>query len=106
MTTPRTFPFAPSRRSFVGLSAAAFATVALAACGSDDAEEVDVETQNVGAMDDYAADMQFKATEPMQVSMLWTDWPEVPVEDTWRLFDGRTWRRLSVYNRSVNRWKN
>ena len=87
MTTPRTFPFAPSRRSFVGLSAAAFATVALAACGSDDAEEVDVETQNVGAMDDYAADMQFKATEPMQVSMLWTDWPEVPVEDTWRLFD-------------------
>ena len=87
MTTPRTFPFAPSRRSFVGLSAAAFATVALAACGSGDAEEVDVETQNVGAMDDYAADMQFKATEPMQVSMLWTDWPEVPVEDTWRLFD-------------------
>src|SRR5690625_7161714 len=70
MTTPRPFPFTPTRRGFVGMSAAAFATVALASCSSDDAEEVDVETQNVGAMDDYAADMQFKATEPMQVSML------------------------------------
>ncbi|QNN82610.1 extracellular solute-binding protein [Brachybacterium sp. Z12] len=87
MTTPRPFPFAPTRRSFVGLSAAAFATVALAACGSNSAEEVDVESQNVGAMDDYAADTQFKATEPIQVSMLWTDWPEVPVEDSWRLFE-------------------
>ncbi|MEE1618696.1 ABC transporter substrate-binding protein [Brachybacterium sp. J153] len=87
MTTPRTFPFAPSRRSFVGLSAAAFATVALSACSSDAGEEVDVSTQNVGAMENYTADMQFKATEPIQVSMLWTDWPDVPVEDTWRIFD-------------------
>src|SRR5690606_13453218 len=87
MNTSRHFPFAPTRRSFVGLSAAAFATVALAACGSDSGEEVDVESQNVGAMDDSAADTQPKATEPIQVSMLWTDWPEVPVEDTWRLFD-------------------
>jgi len=87
MTTPHTFPFAPSRRSFVGLSAAAFATVALASCGSDSGEEVDAETQNVGAMEDYAADTQFKATEPFTVSMLWTDWPEVPVEDTWRIFE-------------------
>ena len=87
MTTPRPFPFAPSRRSFVGLSAAAFATVAVSACGSGSGETVDAEAQNVGAMDDYTADMQFKATEPIQVSMLWTDWPEVPVEDTWRIFD-------------------
>ena len=87
MTTPHRFPFAPRRRGFVGLSAAAFATVAMSACGSGSGEEIDAEAQSVGAMDDYAADMQFKATEPMQVSMLWTDWPEVPVEDTWRLFD-------------------
>jgi putative aldouronate transport system substrate-binding protein len=87
MTPPRPFPFSPTRRSFVGLSAAAFATVALSACGSDSGEAVDVESQNVGAMDDYAADTQFKATEPIQVSMLWTDWPEVPVEDSWRIFE-------------------
>src|SRR5699024_4292998 len=87
MTTPRPFPFTPTRRGFVGRSAAAIATLSLASSSSDDAKEFDVETQNAGAMDEYAADMQFKATEPMQVSMLWTDWPEVPVEDTWRIFD-------------------
>ena len=69
------------------MSAAAFATVALASCSSDAADEVDLETQNVGAMDDYAADVQFKATEPIKLTMLWTDWPKVPVEDSWRIFD-------------------
>ena len=87
MSMPRPFPFAPSRRSFVGLSAAAFATVALSSCGSGSGDEVDLGAQNVGAMEDFAADTQFKATEPIQLSMLWTDWPEVPVEDTWRIFD-------------------
>ena len=87
MTTPRPFPFTPTRRGFVGMSAAAFATVALASCSSDAADEVDLETQNVGAMDDYAADVQFKATEPIKLTMLWTDWPKVPVEDSWRIFD-------------------
>src|SRR5690606_36067297 len=70
-----------------GLSAAAFATVAMSACGSGSGEEIDAEAQSVGAMDDYAADMQFKATEPMQGSMLWTDWPGGPGDDTWRIFD-------------------
>ena len=87
MTMPRPFPLAPTRRGFVGMSAAAFATVALASCGSGDAEGADVEDQDVGAMDDFSADTQFKATEPMQLSMLWTDWPDAPVEDSWKLFD-------------------
>lgn len=87
MTTPRPFPFTPTRRGFVGMSAAAFATVAMAACGSSSGEGADVESQNVGAMDDFAADTQFTATEPFELSMLWTDWPEVPVEDSWRIFD-------------------
>ena len=87
MTMPRPFPLAPTRRGFVGMSAAAFATVALASCGSGDAESADIEDQDVGAMDDFSADTQFKATEPMQLSMLWTDWPDAPVEDSWKLFD-------------------
>ncbi|WP_114853198.1 extracellular solute-binding protein [Brachybacterium sp. YJGR34] len=91
MSMPRPFPFTTTRRSFVGLSAAAFSTVALASCSSGGAsgsgEDVDLETQNVGAMEDYAADTQFTATEPMEVGILWTDWPDVPVEDTWRIFE-------------------
>ena len=61
--------------------------MALSSCGSDAEEEVDLASQNVGAMEDYAADTQFKASEPFTVSMLWTDWPEVPVEDSWRIFE-------------------
>lgn len=38
-------------------------------------------------MTDYAADMTFKAKEPIELSMLWTDWPEVPVKDSWEFFD-------------------
>lgn len=87
MTTSTPFRLQLSRRSVVGMSAAAFASVALASCSSGEGGgEVDLSTQNVGAMEDYAADTQFTATEPITLTMLWTDWPDVPVTDTWRLF--------------------
>ncbi|MBP2409799.1 extracellular solute-binding protein [Brachybacterium fresconis] len=83
------FHLSQSRRGFVGLSAAAFGSIALASCGGSSAEDepIDVDAQNVGAMEDFAADTQFTATEPIEVGILWTDWPEVPVEDTWKIFD-------------------
>ncbi|MGP5596354.1 ABC transporter substrate-binding protein [Brachybacterium alimentarium] len=87
MTTSHPFHLSQTRRSFVGLSAAAFGALALSSCGSGAGEEIDAEAQSVGAMEDYAADTQFTAAEPFEVSMLWTDWPEVPVEDSWRIFD-------------------
>lgn len=88
MTTSNIPPFITGRRSFVGLSAAAFATVAMTACSSGSGDEpVDVSSQNVGAMEGFAADTQFTASEPFEVSMLWTDWPDVPVKDTWRIFE-------------------
>lgn len=95
MTTPHPFQHVPplgpgaTRRGFVGLSAAAFASVALTACGSGSGagEEVDVSSLDVGAMEGYEADTQFTASEPFSVSMLWTDWPEVAVKDSWRIFE-------------------
>ncbi|QCR52524.1 sugar ABC transporter substrate-binding protein [Brachybacterium sp. SGAir0954] len=89
MATAHPFPLGPTRRGFVGLTAAGLGALTLASCGtgSGSEEKVDVSTQNVGAMDEYAADMQFTATEPIQISMLWTDWPDVPVEKTWRIFE-------------------
>ncbi|MGO1600021.1 MAG: ABC transporter substrate-binding protein [Brachybacterium sp.] len=75
------------RRTFVGLTAAAFGTLALASCGGSEEVEVDATSQNVGAMETFEADQQFKATEPITVSMLWTDWPEQPVKETWQVFD-------------------
>lgn len=75
-----------SRRSFVGLTAAA-GSLALAACGGSSDEEVDAGSQDLGAMDSYEAGQQFKATEPITLSILWTDWPEQPVTETWKVFD-------------------
>ena len=84
--TPSLSP-APSRRTLVGLSAAAFASLGLSACGGSAAEDVDVASQNVGAMETYEADQQFTATEPITLSILWTDWPESPVTESWQVFD-------------------
>ncbi|MHA3947589.1 ABC transporter substrate-binding protein [Cellulomonas bogoriensis] len=70
----------------------AVSALALAACGGTGgspgggtaaAEPAELEC----AVTDYAADQQFTSPEPMEVSMLWTDWPESPVTDSWRIFD-------------------
>lgn len=85
MTTLR--PLRPGRRTFVGLTAAALGTLTLASCGGSEEVEVDVAAQNVGAMETFEADQQFTATEPITVSILWTDWPEQPVKESWQVFD-------------------
>ncbi|MGP9707713.1 ABC transporter substrate-binding protein [Brachybacterium sp. AOP24-D1-21] len=76
-----------SRRAFVGLTAATLGSLTLASCGGSEDAEVDPASQNVGAMETFEADQQFKATEPITVSILWTDWPEQPVKETWQVFD-------------------
>ncbi|GAB3654418.1 ABC transporter substrate-binding protein [Glycomyces tarimensis] len=81
-------PLQASRRKFFGISAAVSSAIALASCSSDDdGGEVDVDQQSKGAMDDFTADMQFTATEAFTLSLLWTDWPELPIKDSWQFFD-------------------
>ena len=81
-------PNGATRRKFIGISVAASGAVALAACSGDDGDgEVDIDQQSKGAMDDFAADMQFTATEAFTLSLLWTEWPEVPIKDSWVFFD-------------------
>ncbi|RRR98143.1 ABC transporter substrate-binding protein [Glycomyces terrestris] len=80
-------PLRASRRGLIGFSIAATSAAALAACsGEDGGEEVDLDAQSTGAMDDFAADTPFKATEPFTLSVLWTDWPDLPITDTWQFF--------------------
>lgn len=74
-----------SRRTFVtGIAAAGL--LAMVGCSSKSKEAVDISSQNVGYMEGYAADMQFKASEPLDLSLLWTDWPDTPVKDSWEIF--------------------
>ncbi|MFB7800477.1 extracellular solute-binding protein [Isoptericola sp. NPDC056134] len=66
---------------------AASSLLLLAAC-SGESEEGGAGLDNTEAsMTDFAADQQFKATEPVDFSILWTDWPELPIKDSWQLFD-------------------
>src|SRR5690606_8054882 len=39
------------------------------------------------AVEDFQANEQFTAPEPMELGILWTDWPETPITDDWQLFD-------------------
>lgn len=77
----------PRRRTVLGLGAAALGGMTLAACGGGVEESADPAAQDVGAMPSFEADQQFTATEPFTLSMLWTDWPENPVTEDWRVFD-------------------
>jgi len=61
--------------------------LALAACGSGGGDDGAGEGGTTGAMESYAAGDQFTATEPLELSILWTDWPEVTVKDSWEFFD-------------------
>ncbi|MCD0443065.1 extracellular solute-binding protein [Glycomyces sp. A-F 0318] len=79
-------PMRATRRGVIGISIAASGALALAACSDDGDTEVDLEAQSKGAMDDYAADSQFTATEAFTLSLLWTEWPEVPITDSWQFF--------------------
>ena len=74
----------PGQSGLVALTAAAFGTLTLASCGGSEEVEVDPAAQNVGAMETFEADQQFTATEPLTVTMLWTDWPEQPVTESWQ----------------------
>ena len=77
-----------SRRGFLGFSLAAASLVVVTGCSKDsDDTSVDLGNQSAGAMENFAADTQFTATEPFTLPMLWTDWPDLPVKDSWKIFD-------------------
>lgn len=80
----------PARRSARAVTALAVAgaLVALAGCTAGGTGEEPAGAENdAGAMSDYAVDTTFKASEPLTFSMLWTDWPETPIKDSWEVFD-------------------
>ncbi|GAB3750234.1 ABC transporter substrate-binding protein [Microlunatus parietis] len=81
-------PLRASRRQVLGYSVAA-AGLAVAGCSAETGggdPEGDLASKSKGAMEGFAADTQFKATEPFTLSVLWTDWPDLPVKDSWTFF--------------------
>lgn len=91
-----TFHPQPSRRQLLGWSFGIAGLAAITACNSDGTdpgagggggEPVDLEGKDVGAMADYEAGKQFTASEPFELSILWSDWPDLDIKPTWQLFD-------------------
>ncbi len=78
----------PTRRNVLGAGLGLGVGVTLASCSSGGADEVvPVEQSNTGAMESFSADQTFTATEPLEFSFLWTDWPDFPITDSWLFFD-------------------
>ncbi|MEV3939201.1 sugar ABC transporter substrate-binding protein [Glycomyces sp. NPDC049804] len=82
-----------TRRTLVGLAGLAAAEVALAGCtdgpsgdGAGDEPITIDDAHAVGAMDDYAVGTTFKATEPVEFSLMYRDHTNYPVQDDWSVF--------------------
>lgn len=94
MTSSTTTTSRRSTRVKAAVSIGAAGALMLAACsggGSGDPEadgaDGDGGADLTCAVEDYEADTQFTAAEPMELGILWTDWPETPITDDWQLFD-------------------
>ncbi|KLU55159.1 sugar ABC transporter substrate-binding protein [Paenibacillus sp. VT-400] len=79
-------------RKFVGkMVLASMMTVVLAACSSGNGAGGDVtEVQTKAAMETYNVGDTFKATEPFNLSILYSDQPTYPYKKDWLLFEKMT----------------
>ncbi|WP_339186888.1 extracellular solute-binding protein [Paenibacillus sp. FSL R5-0490] len=79
-------------RKFVGkMVLASMMTVVLAACSSGNGAGGDVtEVQTKSAMETYNVGDTFKATEPFNLSILYSDQPTYPYKKDWLLFEKMT----------------
>lgn len=79
-----------SRRDVLVMGLAGAAAGLLAGCssgGGGGASTPVVSGKTTGMMKDYAAGTQFKASKPLNVTMLFQDNPAYPYKKTWTIFD-------------------
>lgn len=86
------------KQVFLGLLTVSVSILVLSACrnsdsssnnenGSGDNGTVKIDDDHsVGAMDDFKAGEQFKATEPLTISMMFSDHPNYPYDKEWLFF--------------------
>lgn len=66
------------------------AALGLSACSGGSDEPADTSKNRTGAMDGYAVGTQFKATEPLSFSILYSDHPGYPHKKDWLLWKALT----------------
>ena len=83
------------RYKVLALGAVSTLALGLAACsgggGGDKPAEGDAaqiaDAQSVGAMDDFEVGTTFKATEPIEVGLMYRDHPNYPLKDDWSILE-------------------
>jgi putative aldouronate transport system substrate-binding protein len=80
-----------TRRKAVAATAVAALGLTLTACssgsGDDDGAAVDMSDKMVGAMEDYGVGTSFKATEPIELGLMYRDHPNYPLKDDWSILE-------------------
>lgn len=78
-----------TRRKAVAATAVAALGLTLTACssgsGEDEGGPVDMSDKMVGAMEDYGVGTSFKATEPIELGLMYRDHPNYPLKDDWSI---------------------
>lgn len=87
-----------SRRGLLGGLAGVALAGTLAACSSGGSSGGVGKNQQKGAMTSYGPDTQFKATEPLTISMLYSDHPNYPYKSDWLLWSEITKRSNVTLN--------
>ena len=84
-----------TRRGALGLAAGAVAAAGLTACGGGTAGGTSSQVQDTkrkGAMADYKTGVDFRATEPLEFTVLYSDHPNYPYKADWLLWQEITKR--------------
>ena len=83
-----------TRRKFLAAGSAALGTtLALGACSSGGGDEpVDVSEVSTGSMDDYGVGTTFKASEPFEIGLMYSDNPAYPYRKDWLFWEEVTTR--------------
>ena len=79
-----------TRRRAVAATAVAAVGLTLGACSSGDdgdSDVVDVSAQTTGAMEDYDVGTTFKATEPIELGLMYRDHPNYPLQRDWSILE-------------------
>ncbi|MGG1878534.1 extracellular solute-binding protein [Paenibacillus cisolokensis] len=75
-----------TRRRLGSTVLAVMMSLAMVACSSNTGGSVDVDEKSKGAMESYGVGDTFKATEPFDLSILYSDHPIYPYKQDWLLF--------------------
>lgn len=75
------------KKKFKAIGTAALFAIALAGCNNDGSSSGGAEDTSKGAMDNYKVGTTFKAEEPIEFSIMYSDHPNYPYKEDWLIWE-------------------